>query len=328
MDTSLLKKLETEPLPRVLLVHGPESFWQDRLYSVLKNRMAQESFGQWNWSLFHGSKDLDLEPVLTELATLPWGGTAKLVVLREAHLVPGDTMEKLAKWLEENPQANSLALFYHQLDQRWRYLKLLRQFALEVECSALRGEELADHVAKYCAGEGKKIEQVAVQLFFTRVGTNLQVIHNELDKLIAYVGERTEISAQDVEAVTSLWPEQIANHAVFQLTDFIAQKKRREALGMLQQLLAAGEAPLRILALIERQLRLLLAAKTSSNLDGAAAAMGESSAYPLKKVRAQARRFSLDELFAGFHAVVQADGEIKLGASGEEVLTDLIIKLT
>ena len=86
------------------------------------------------------------------------------MVLREAHLVPGDTMEKLAKWLEENPQANSLALFYHQLDQRWRYLKILRQFALEVECSALRGEELADHVAKYCAGEGKKIEQVAVQL--------------------------------------------------------------------------------------------------------------------------------------------------------------------
>ncbi len=39
-------------------------------------------------------------------------------------------------------------------------------------------------------------------------------------------------------------------------------------------------------------------------------------------------KFTLDELFFGFKAVVKADQEMKLGVPGEQVLTDLIIKLT
>lgn len=329
MDTALLKKLESEPLPRVLVVHGEETMWKERVYDVLKRRSAQDGFGEWNWSVFHGAKDFNLEPLLTELAMLPWGESSKTVVLRDAHLVSAETMEKLARWLEDNPQANCLALFFEQVDERLRFWKTLRPLALEIKCDPLPGERLASYVEKYCSQRGKALERTTTELFLARVGSNLHVIHNELDKLIALVGERRELTVEDLEAVTSLWPAQIANHTIFQLTDLIAQKKRQEALNVLDLLLSAGEVPLRILALIERQLRLLLAAKTSSgNLDTAAREMGESSSYALKKLRAQAKQFSLEEIFAGFQAVVQADGDIKLGASGEEALTDLIIKLT
>ena len=52
----------------------------------------------------HGAKDFNLEPLLTELAMLPWGESSKTVVLRDAHLVSAETMEKLARWLEDNPR--------------------------------------------------------------------------------------------------------------------------------------------------------------------------------------------------------------------------------
>lgn len=88
-------------------------------------------------------------------------------------------------------------------------------------------------------------------------------VQNELDKLIAWSGgDRREITEQDVQAATSLAPGRILNETVFKLVDFMAEKKRDEALSVLGGLLLrAGEAPLRILPLIERQLRLLLAAK-------------------------------------------------------------------
>ena len=66
------------------------------------------------------------------------------------------------------------------------------------------------------------------------------MIHNELDKLIALVGERRELTVEDLEAVTSLWPAQIANHTIFQLTDLIAQKKRQEALNVLDLFALSG----------------------------------------------------------------------------------------
>ncbi len=329
MDQALLQRLEREPLPRVLFVHGQEAVWRDRVFELLKQRSAQDEFGQWNWSVLYGSKELSLDAVTAELAMVPWGDSPRIVVLRGAQQVPADTMHRLVQWLAEHPDANCLALFFDQVDEGWKFLQPLRQIAVEIQCSVLEGPQLTEYVSRYCAEQGKRMDKVTVQLFLARVGSNLQVIHNELEKLLAYTGERGEITSADVEEVTSLWPEQIANHAIFQLTDFIVQKKRPEALRLLQQLLQAGEVPLKILALIERQLRLLLAAKTGgSNLELAAREMGESRAFLLKKMRAQAGRFSLDEIILGFHAIVQADGEIKLGAPGEEVLTDLIIKLT
>lgn len=329
MDRKLLQKLASEPLPPVLLVHGPETFWQDQVYGALKGRSAQENLGEWNWSVFHGAKDFDLEVLLGELATLPWGGSQKIVVLKEAELVPAPVMEKLANWLQHNSFTHCLALFFNRVDQRWKYLKVLRQLGEELECVALEGERLLRYLSDYCREQGRKMAPAAAQFLAARAGRNLQFLHNELDKLFAYTEGREEITVEDVKAISSFWPAEVENHAIFQMTESIVQKNRKRALEVLGLLLADGEQPLRILPLIERQLRLVLAAKTGSpNLQPTAEQMGESSVVPLKKIRAQAQKFSLDELMAGFAAVVQADAQLKLGAPGKEVLTDLIIRLT
>lgn len=185
------------------------------------------------------------------------------------------------------------------------------------------------YVQDYCTEQKKKMTRKTAEVFLDRVGNNLQVVHNELEKLISFTKGREEVTAGDVRAITSLLPGQPANNTIFQMTDFIVQKNREKALELLSLLLSSGEPALRILPLIERQYRLVLAAKTSTtSLDVTAKQMGENSSYALKKIQPLAKRFELAEIFAGFSAVVQADRELKLGAPGDQVLTDLIIKLT
>ena len=329
MDRSLLKKIEAEPLPRVILVHGPETAWHDLVYATLQERNSKDSLAQWNWSVFHGEKDFVLEALLTDLGTVSWGGSPKIVILKEAQLIPAAIMEKLASWLEQNETANSLAIFLDKVDNRWKYLKIMRQFALEIQCDPLQGEALMRYVQDYCTEQKKKMTRKTAEVFLDRVGNNLQVVHNELEKLISFTKGREEVTAGDVRAITSLLPGQPANNTIFQMTDFIVQKNREKALELLSLLLSSGEPALRILPLIERQYRLVLAAKTSTtSLDVTAKQMGENSSYALKKIQPLAKRFELAEIFAGFSAVVQADRELKLGAPGDQVLTDLIIKLT
>ena len=324
-----LKKIETEPLPRVLLVHGPETVWRDRIQAVLRKRNEASSFAEWNWSVFYGDKEFDVESLLVELGVVPWGDLPKIVLLKKADLIPTGTMDIVASWLEEHPDANCLAIFLDKLDKRLKYPKTLRKFGLEVECKPLKGDALVRYVLDLCTEHGKKMKRDTATIFLDRVGADLLVIHNEFEKLLAWSSGREEITAQDVQTVSSLSPGQIQERTIFQMTDFIVQKKRQEALGVLNLLLAAGEPALRILPVIERQLRLVLAVKTTTtNLDDTAKDMGESNSYPLRKVQSYAKKYSLQEVFDGFKAVLHADRELKLGVPGEQVLSDLLIKLT
>ncbi len=326
---AMLGRIKTEPLPKAILVHGPETALQDQIFRALKERIAGGPMAEWNWSVLQGGKEFEPDSLLIELGTVPWGGGTKVVVLQQADLVPAAVMDTIATWLQEHSRANCLAIFLASLDNRLKYVRKLREFAWIIECERLQGEKLIRYLLDYCALQGKKMRRSAAKPFLERVGTDLMFVQNELDKLIAWSGDRREITEQDVQAATSLAPGRILNETVFKLVDFMAEKKRDEALSVLGLLLRAGEAPLRILPLIERQLRLLLAAKTSkARPEETARRMGESSVFPLRKQMRNTDKFTLDELFFGFKAVVKADQEMKLGVPGEQVLTDLIIKLT
>lgn len=329
MVQTTLKKLQVDPLPRALLVHGPEMVWHDQIYTILKRRNAADSLADWNWSVFHGNKDFDLDPFLAELGMLPWGGVEKIMVLKNAHALPAASLEEIAAFLEKNPEANHLALFMEKVDKRLKFLKTLKPFVWEIECLPLQGESLIRYVADYCTEQGKIMKRATVELFLDRVGTNLLLIEQELAKLFAYCNEEEEITREVVQKISSLTPGQIQNHTIFQMTDFIVQKNRKAALDTLDLLLGAGEPALRILPLIERQFRLVLAAKTSTTTpEQTAKQMGENNAYPLKKMLPYANKFTLDEIFSGFSAILDADRELKFGTPGEQVLADLILKLT
>lgn len=325
----VLAKIETGSLPRVLFVHGPETHWHDQIYRALKKRNSEDTLAEFNWSVFHGSKDFDLGPLLAELGVVAWGDGHKIVVLRDAELIPAAKMDELVSWLEQNPDSNSVTIFSNKVDKRLKYVKTLRQIGIEIDCQPIQGDQAVRYVLDLCTEQGKSMKRGTAELFLETVGTELLTIQNELEKLLALSGDREEITPDDIKSISCLAPGEIADRIIFQMTDFIVQKKRTEALNVLNMLMVAGEPALRILPVIERQLRLLLAAKTATaNLDDVARQMGETNSYPLKKTKEHTKSYELQEIFRGFEAVLHADSELKLGVPGDQVLTDLIIKLT
>lgn len=325
----LIKRLKTAELGPVYIIHGPETMWHDEVFYALQERVKESGFGEWNWSLYHGAKDFTVDDLLTDLATLPWGAGEKVVVLKHAERIASEEMQRLVDWLQNQKPSGTLALFFDKLDQRLKWVKALVSVGEEVRCEVLQGDALARHITDYCVLRGKTMKTKACQLFMDMVAPDLNLVHNELDKLINYVGEKSEITEQDVAAITSLSPGEAEQNAVFSMTDHIAAGNQKGALQVLERLLNAGESPFRILPLIERQLRLLLAAKTGAgSLEKTAQAMGERSTYPLRKASQYAGRFTLEQLYEGFGYVVEADREMKLGSPAEAVLQDLVVRLT
>lgn len=324
-----ITQLKKGPLARAYIIHGPDKYGQEQAYQALYQRALEEGFEDWNWVTVSGDKDLELSQLIRELTTSPWGGGVRIVVVNNAERLPTEFMNQLVKWLEKNTQANCLALFFDKLDKRLKSTKELLTLGMEVFCPSLAGDKLIRWVQDYLTLRQKSISREATAVFLERVGSDLNLITNELEKLLLYADSESTINEKHVREITSLVPGQLEQGAIFNMVEAISAKDQKLALEIFHQLIDAGEVPLRILPLIERQLRLLLAAKTKATLNTAtvAKAMGESSDFALKKALRYQQNFSLEQLYQGFAEIVKVDGDLKYGANPEQIMEQLIITL-
>jgi DNA polymerase-3 subunit delta len=118
-------------------------------------------------------------------------------------------------------------------------------------------EVLAEFLDRRLKEAGKRIEPQAREMILLRAGGELWAVHQELEKLLLYIGEGPWIRARDVE---ELFLDQ-GEEWVFDLTQAIADRDPLKALGHLARLMSQGDHPLRLLAPIASEVRRLLAAR-------------------------------------------------------------------
>lgn len=169
-----------------------------------------------------------------------------------------DLMEKgLPPW-------GILLITASQPDRRTRLYRALEEKGVVLDLSVERDrsgrinrEALADFVDRRLKEAGKRIEPKGKEMILARSGEEIWAVHQELEKLLLYVGAEPRIKTEDVEEVFldrgEAW--------VFDLTAAIAERDSMRALGQLARLLSQGEHPLRLLGTIASEVRRLIAAR-------------------------------------------------------------------
>ncbi|NLG24373.1 MAG: DNA polymerase III subunit delta, partial [Clostridiales bacterium] len=157
----------------------------------------------------------------------------------------------------------------------------------------------------------------ACQLLTFMAGRSLTALAPEIEKLAAYLGDRRQIERADVEAMVTPAPE----YTAFQMIDAALEKDVGRAQTLLKALLEAGETPVGVLALIERQMRMMthirrLRARGES-VPAIAAALSLNG-YAAQMAARHAARFSEESLEQGYRASVDADYAIKSGRLRDE----------
>ncbi len=156
------------------------------------------------------------------------------------------------------------------VDARKRLFKRLRELgacltlgAAKERSGALTRDSIDEVVRQAVREFGKRMPPEAHELIVRRAGTDAALLAGELQKLCLYVGERPVITEEDVRRVF----RDMAESWIFDFTGALAMRQLARALPLLRGLLAQGEPPLRLLAMIARELRMLLLAREC--LDGA-----------------------------------------------------------
>lgn len=92
-----------------------------------------------------------------------------------------------------------------------------------------------------------RIADNALDLFLEKIGIDTRQLVMEAEKLTLYIGDRKDISIEDVKAITSSSADAIS----WDFTDALGTRKLDEALKILRQLIFQGESPVGIMFAIE-----------------------------------------------------------------------------
>jgi DNA polymerase III subunit delta len=115
---------------------------------------------------------------------------------------------------------------------------------------------------------------------------------------------------------------------IFDLTDALAQRNRKQALDLLHDLLADGEPPLRLISTITSQVRSLLLAKELA-ADGMQAQQiaSETGMAPFvaEKALRQVGKFQMAQLEGAYRQLLATDAALKRSRMTPEMALDLLV---
>ena len=174
----------------------------------------------------------------------------------------------------------------------------------------------------------KQLSLQAAALLVERAGTDLHRLVSELEKLCDFVGERKRIEPPDVDQVVSHQRQ----YTIFELVRCVGKCEAGRAVTILRRLLLAGEAPLAILALLARHIRILWQVQDGLEMGFTVEAIGQKiklSAWVLKKeYLPNVKLFSPTTLFRAHRAVETTDLALKTsGTPPESFLEALVLSL-
>lgn len=239
----------------------------DRLLTLAAEAgWADERFGAANWEGLRGSDETALfgralEP--GEREVLP--GIAARAIERGRPSAHRDESALLEAFLAAGvPAGNVLIFSAAAVDRRKRVVKTIAEagrvleLALPRERSGALGAEGVERlVSQVLARHGKRVEPAARKLIGERAGNDGALLAAEIEKLCLYAGEAATIREADVRECM----RDLAASWIFDFTRALAERRAAEAIMLCRALFAGGEHPLRLLALIARELRLLLLAR-------------------------------------------------------------------
>jgi len=234
----------------------------------------------------------------------------RFVLLRHADAMTPSEQTHLATYLEDPSDSTCLILTATKLDGRSKLAKVAKKKGYLIETKPLRGRELREFIRAEAAAREHKIASEAVEALIDAVGDDLAAVDDALERLSLFVGAGQRI---DTDAVM-LCVTRIRVESVWSLVDAIGLKDRRKGMAAAQSLLDDREPPLRLLAMVARQLRMVARMREalSEGLRPQEAAK-RAGAPPFKaaELTESARRFTADSLGDAFALIAATDHALK-----------------
>lgn len=246
----------------VLFLCGPEKYLIDESLKDIRRKFLGESENDFDFFFCEGD-NADFNIFLETCFQVPLFAEKKLVYAANPGFLTGkkDALgEKQISRLEEyikkpNPSTLLVISLDSFPDMRQKVFKLLSgPGTRKYDFDYLKPRELEKWIVGRFRKEKKKPDRGTVEKLVFAGSSGLYFLDSEIEKILLYSMETSEIRVKDVEKLISSNPQL----NVFALTDRICDRRGEEALEIFRNNLALGEPPDKTLALLATHFRRLL----------------------------------------------------------------------
>jgi DNA polymerase-3 subunit delta len=319
-------RLQPGSLAPVYVLYGPE-YALVRAFVKRLAACAGQAFGGVELHQFDFEED-GPDPAVAACSVVGLFASHHLVWLRgcsalsAAAKVRHDT-EELERYLESPSSDHILVLSTDadKLDERRRLVKLAKAHEV-VPCTTPNDAAALPWLERWAAEQEVRIGRDALHELWRRTG-NLSAAFTELAKLVAYCGSR-EATVEDVRFLTAAPLED----NVFDWVDAVVSGRAAQAIRVLDDVIRSGNDPVGLLALIERQIRLMAHAKLSGARGETpkqiAARMGVHP-YAVQVAARQARRLTQAQLEELMLWAADAEYAVKSGRRDPRHALELLV---
>jgi len=307
-----MTRTDLTDLKDVYLIFGPEDLLLEQAIERLKKRFSDAGDLEYNFQVFEAESS-SADDVIAAANTLPFMADRRLVVLRHADKMNASELGVLAEYSADPNPSTVLVLVAEKMAKNLRIYKAIDALGGVAEYKAPAKRDYPRTVVDMFAVRGKVIGADAAEVLVRGVGYDLRRIAIEMDKIIAFTGERNTLSRADVEEVMST----TAPASVFDMLDAIGSRDCKGALRVLADLVGGGESVFGAHAMALRHVRHLLQTRAlldrrdyARSQEAVAKAIGVSP-WQAKNIMRQAQRFTTAELVQALRLAAAGEAQMK-----------------
>ncbi len=296
-------------IPPVCVIVGSERVMAERAVSALRAFVVGEGPSGFNDDLFQG-QGLSAQTVMAASRTLPMMASRRLVLVRNLDAMAASELENLVAYLQKPSPETTLVMVGEKLDGRGKFAKQARDASAWFEAEPPKQHEMAQIAQREARARGHQITPEAAEALAEALGPDLSALDDALERLSLFVGAGQGIALDHVDRCVA----QARTESVWSLVDAVSSRDEKKALAAAASLLGDREPPLKILALVARQLRSLAKMRDALKSGLGPQEAAQKAGVPPFKARdmaASAKRFDDAKLTRAFALVAAADLALK-----------------
>ncbi|MGM0880678.1 MAG: DNA polymerase III subunit delta [Bacillota bacterium] len=318
-----LKELKGGRFRPIYVLYGKDRFRLQQFIEALADAMFTAEERELGIVKFD-TAETSIDEAVLEAETLPFFVQRKLIVIRDASVLASGGKEngkvehkpeKLLQYMEYPSETSVIVFAVHaeKLDERRKLVKTLKDRNSLVAFPELDAAQLKQWMIKRAAEQNRTMTAEAAELLLVRAGAGMQQLAQEVDKLCLHAGSGGSIDVEQASLLTAATVEE----DVFALVDAIAELRIDRAIRLYRELLIRREEPIKIAALIARQLRIMLQIKELEQHHYSPQQMaGQLGLHPyaVKLAADKSRKFQTARLGKLLASLAELDYQMKTGA--------------
>lgn len=292
----------------VIFLVGDEEYLKEKALSQLRSSLLDKSSGELDYKVLH-APDTSANEILNCVSTIPFFSSKRLVVVKDFERLPKEDRAKIISYVKNPNQYTCLVVDMKDGDILEEDPELM-SCAKILRFTDLSDTELSSWISEYVSSRGKNIEEGALEILQELQGKNLLNLSQELEKLITFVGSRSNISSDDVEAVVG----KSVLASAFDITDALSEKDISRAVAIVSDLMTAGKKPYEIIGLLSWHFKRILKAKALISRGMSEFSIGQNLRIPRKNAReffTQVQALSSERLEEKMKTLLETDMAIK-----------------